>query len=137
MNWDEIVQFEQECYQEGFEQGTAEAQQHLSQAGYSSGMKIGFEKFLPVGILQGRVEGWRRAPRCPAKAVSTLSELVEPGSLENSPDEVEKVDRRKRVAINKAKVLASRTMSTPVNLHETLTEIIRANAEKNSNDEMF
>ena len=142
MDWDEVICYEEQCYQTGLKQGADAAATQLNEAGYSAGIKIGFEKYLALGILQSRTECWKidsgviNNPR-DVKTIETLTTLTESGSMVNDPEEVEQLGRRKKISTNKIKLLAQKTKKPQLNLHEDLTGIIKTNADRSSIEDIF
>lgn len=137
MEWESVLDYEEQCYEEGFAKGTARAEEHFNDAGYYSGIKIGFEKFLALGIMQGRVESWSHEGSMDPEKISAFEQQTEVQNYNNTPEDVERLDRQRKLATNRVKLAAIKTKTPRLNLHDDITAVVKSSAEKHTDSDMF
>lgn len=115
MDLDAVLNYEEECFQDGFERGKTAGVKQGHIEGRELGIQTGYQKFLSMGVLQARIAHWQ------AEGVANLdglAETVATPTLENTLAGVEDFDRRLRLAKNKCRAIASATSSPAVHAHE-------------------
>lgn len=135
--FDDVLNLEDQFYQEGYQQGAADGGQAGKIEGRGLGLEKGYEKFLEAGRLYGRSLVWgtrlsqanksedgragaalerQELPPLPAnprlrKNIVTLHALVEPETLstENTDEAVNDFDDRVKRAQGKARIIEKTT----------------------------
>lgn len=107
----ELINYERECFKRGYEEGYAKGVKQGHTEGRELGIQTGFLRYLPMGILQARVDHWEKEDR---KEIAGLRALVATPLLTNDPNVVEDVDHRLKLAKNKCRQQAqSRNAPAP------------------------
>lgn len=116
----EVLDFEEECRREGYYEGLVKGEVDGLIEGRTAGLQTGFERYLPLGVLQGRVAAWRlnKLSEKQEKAVESLATLASPPVIDNEGSTFSDFERRIKLAKNKARMIATATQSPAVNATE-------------------
>lgn len=120
MDFDELLNFEQQCYDQGYKEGLKKGKIQGHTEGRELGVQTGFQRYLSMGILQARSQIWHRESESEQEktAVKNLQSMVATPELTNDPQVVEDIDRRIRLAKNKCRTLAASRQSPKVEVYE-------------------
>ena len=124
MDFDALLNYEDECFQDGFARGQQQGVTQGHTEGRELGIHTGYQKFLSMGVLQARIKHWQellaedQIGEKQRPAIEALAKAIDTPTLENTLEGVEEFDRRVKLAKNKCRVLASSTETPPVDAHE-------------------
>lgn len=116
---DSVLDFEKECYDNGYEEGfqAGKKQGHLE--GRELGIQTGFQRYRSLGIMQGRISVWKTQDD--EKLLSQLKQVEQYAqfpSFENDPKVADKINLNIKMAKTKLRMLAANSKSPPVELHD-------------------
>lgn len=116
-----VLQFEQECQNAGYQEGVADGTVKGFLEGRELGLQTGFQRYLTLGFIQGRVTVWENTilPGTKEKQqIERLRDLVMTADVRNIDSVVSDVDLRIRKGKVNAKAIASATKTLPITFPE-------------------
>ena len=107
MDFDEVLNLEEQFYQEGFEEGRLANLAHNYLEGKQYGLQIGFQRFILIGLIEGFCNVIRAEQVSPSieKLVSSIPELVDEIGLGNDELSVQVYERNIVKLKNKFRLL--------------------------------
>ncbi|KAK9387167.1 hypothetical protein V1515DRAFT_82454 [Lipomyces mesembrius] len=147
--FDSLLTLETSFYQQGYNEGLNDGLRSGTSEGTQFGLQTGFQRFVSVGILQGRCRVWKELSNAthsssnPAddvvpvgggrstKQLQVLTELVTGIPTENTEDAVDEYESRLKRAKARAKVVARLLKDpTPVRLEEDVVQVLGRDEEE-------
>lgn len=118
--FDNVLNLEEQHYKEGYKEGVLDGKRAGYLEGRHYGLQTGFQRFMSIGIMQGRLDVWKntisnsdqadsdRAARN-AKHIAQLESVLDPETLPmtNEDEDVDEFEKRLKRAKAKAKVVAT------------------------------
>ncbi|WPK23125.1 hypothetical protein PUMCH_000350 [Australozyma saopauloensis] len=114
INLDTALEFENELYSQGYEEGKEAANNEQFLEGKIYGLQTGFQRFLIVGYMDGLLQEWRKDGHSKniESHLNQLQKLLDKISNGNSDQSVADYERALSAARNKVRVIASITKTT-------------------------
>lgn len=138
IDWDQVLNLEQESFSKGYEDGRSQAIEAGQNDGYKVGVKIGMEKYIPLGIMQSRTRHLKSTPEATnLPSLKSLETLIETGEVKNTPDEIQAFERRYKLAKTKARILTSKLKTEPINFHENVLGLTKRASDSSNIEDMY
>lgn len=115
LNLDDTLDFENDLYSKGYEEGVEAATNEQFLEGKIYGLQTGFQRFLIVGYIEGLLQEWRlqnNENKQLQLQLDQLSKLLEGIQIGNSDHSVAMYEKAVLAARNKVRVIASLTKTT-------------------------
>ncbi|KAK9429753.1 hypothetical protein V1505DRAFT_148151 [Lipomyces doorenjongii] len=148
--FDSLLTLETSFYQQGYNEGLNDGLRSGTSEGTQFGLQTGFQRFVSVGILQGRCRVWKELSSGTnsssntaaddvvpvgggrsTKQLQVLTELVTGIPTENTEDAVEEYESRMKRAKARAKVVVRLLKDpTPVRLEEDVVQVLGRDEEE-------
>ncbi|KAK9372652.1 DUF1715-domain-containing protein [Lipomyces chichibuensis] len=144
-----LLTIESSFYQQGYNEGLNDGLRSGTSEGTQFGLQTGFQRFVSVGILQGRCRVWKELSSRTnsssitaddvvplgggrsTKQLQVLTELVTGIPTENTEDAVDEYENRLKRAKARAKVVARLLKDpTPVRLEEDVVQVLGRDEEE-------
>lgn len=111
----ELIYYERECFKKGYEEGFKKGIKQGHTEGRELGIQTGFLRYLPMGVLQARVNCWEKENK---DELSRCRDVVATPNLTNDPKVVEELDQRLKRAKFMCRQLARARNTPEVNAHD-------------------
>ncbi|KAK9317361.1 hypothetical protein V1522DRAFT_27801 [Lipomyces starkeyi] len=147
--FDSLLTLESSFYQQGYDEGLNDGLRSGRSEGTQFGLQTGFQRFVSVGILQGRCRVWKELSSRTnsssntaddvvpvgggrsTKQLQVLTELVTGIPTENTEDAVEEYENRLKRAKARSKVVVRLLKDpTPVRLEEDIVQVLGRDEEE-------
>ncbi|CCF58036.1 hypothetical protein KAFR_0D03880 [Kazachstania africana CBS 2517] len=96
MDFDELLNLEEQYYQEGFKEGQEQNLENNFLEGKQFGLQVGFQRFVLLGHMLGLcdfLESLNMASTNLTKNIATIRELIEGIDMSNDEEEVENLEK--------------------------------------------
>jgi fructose-1-phosphate kinase PfkB-like protein len=108
--FDPLLNLEEQYYDEGYEEGKRDGKHAGFLEGKQFGLQTGYQRFLSIGVLQGRLDIWKDNLKENEKVQRHLNQfetVIDNVPMSNSEADVEEFEKRLKKAKAKTKVICS------------------------------
>ncbi|KAK9466793.1 hypothetical protein V1512DRAFT_192213, partial [Lipomyces arxii] len=110
--FDDVLSLEESFYNEGYNNGIKDGEKAGTSEGKQFGLETGFQRFLTLGIVQGRCEIWNKQSK-QSRQLQVLTEMIAAVDVSNTEHAVDEFSKTIKTVRNRVKVV-QRLMKDPV-----------------------